>query len=189
MNIDGGKAATGHANHGSAETLENSANTKAEDHSIMETRLAVSKDFQNQLNNVFQKYIDLKDGLANDNASIAQKSATELLKLIGKVDMKLLKDKESHTIWMAIEKELTNSAEIISKKSEIKAQREQFIVLSKNITKSVELFGINKKVYKQFCPMANNDKGAIWLSNEEKIMNPYFGASMLQCGSITAIIE
>ena len=37
--------------------------------------------------------------------------------------------------------------------------------------------------------MANSDKGAIWLSTEEEIMNPYFGSAMQKCGSIAAIIE
>jgi Cu(I)/Ag(I) efflux system membrane fusion protein len=32
--------------------------------------------------------------------------------------------------------------------------------------------------------MANNNKGAIWLSAEKNIFNPYFGDSMLRCGSI-----
>jgi Cu(I)/Ag(I) efflux system membrane fusion protein len=37
--------------------------------------------------------------------------------------------------------------------------------------------------------MANSDNGAIWLSTEEKIINPYFGTAMLQCGTIQSIIE
>lgn len=42
----------------------------------------------------------------------------------------------------------------------------------------------NAHVYRQFCPMAFNDKGAYWLSNEEEIKNPYFGKKMLECGEI-----
>jgi len=34
-----------------------------------------------------------------------------------------------------------------------------------------------------FCPMAFNDKGALWVQAEGKIANPYFGASMLRCGN------
>ena len=32
--------------------------------------------------------------------------------------------------------------------------------------------------------MADNDKGADWLSKEEPIINPYFGESMLSCGEV-----
>lgn len=36
--------------------------------------------------------------------------------------------------------------------------------------------------YIQHCPMALNSKGADWISEEEKIRNPYFGDKMLSCG-------
>lgn len=42
----------------------------------------------------------------------------------------------------------------------------------------------NSGAYKQFCPMAFNDKGAYWLSEEEEIKNPYFGKKMLECGEV-----
>ncbi len=185
MNVDGGKAVTGHEgmNMGDKEpsvTMDASKKVK---------RIAVSKEFQQQLKTVFDTYLSLKDALANDNATIAQKSASELLKLIGKVDMKLLTNKEAHTHWMAISKEISNSVKLIASSLELEHQRINFINLSKGISKGVEIFGINKKVYQQFCPMANSDKGAIWLSTNEKIINPYFGASMLSCGTIQKIIE
>ena len=46
-----------------------------------------------------------------------------------------------------------------------------------------------KLLYIQICPMANNNKGAIWLSREEEIKNPYFGDLMLSCGEIQDIIK
>ena len=189
MNVDGGKAVTGHANHGKTESTESSVMVKTENHSKMNARITVSKEFQQQLNTVFDAYLSLKDALANDNATVAQKSSGELLKSIGKVDMKLLTNKEAHMHWMEISKEISNSVKLIASTSDISKQRIHFINLSKNMSKSVEVFGINKKVYQQFCPMANSDKGAIWLSSNEKIKNPYFGTAMLSCGTIQKIIE
>ncbi|MCD6011296.1 MAG: hypothetical protein K0Q79_1158 [Flavipsychrobacter sp.] len=43
----------------------------------------------------------------------------------------------------------------------------------------------NAKIYHQYCPMAFNDKGAYWLSEESEIKNPYFGKKMLECGEVT----
>ena len=43
----------------------------------------------------------------------------------------------------------------------------------------------NAGVYRQYCPMAFNDKGAYWLSDETEIRNPYFGKKMLECGEVT----
>ena len=42
----------------------------------------------------------------------------------------------------------------------------------------------NAGVYHQFCPMAFNNKGAYWLSNQSEIENPYFGKKMLECGEV-----
>lgn len=189
MNVEGGKSEIGHAGHGNTESTESSVMENTDEHSKMKVRISVSKEFQQQLTLVFDKYLALKDALVNDNPTSAQKSANEFLKLIGKVDMKLLTNDEAHTHWMIIEKELFNSSKLISSTSDISNQRVNFISLSKNMSKIIELFGIDKKVFQQFCPMANSDKGAIWLSSNEIIMNPYFGAKMLKCGTVEKIIE
>ena len=48
---------------------------------------------------------------------------------------------------------------------------------------SLKTFGIDTgTVYYQYCPMANGDKGAYWLSTIKEIKNPYFGDAMLSCG-------
>ena len=34
-----------------------------------------------------------------------------------------------------------------------------------------------------YCPMADNDTGAHWIQKDQpRLMNPYFGATMLHCG-------
>ena len=34
-----------------------------------------------------------------------------------------------------------------------------------------------------YCPMADNDAGAHWIQRDQpRLMNPYFGATMLHCG-------
>ncbi len=40
-------------------------------------------------------------------------------------------------------------------------------------------------LYLAHCPMAFDDIGADWLQTDTTIANPYFGAEMLRCGSIT----
>ena len=48
---------------------------------------------------------------------------------------------------------------------------------------------LNESAYVQFCPMANSDKGANWLSKENKVVNPYFGVSMIKCGEVKETIK
>ena len=50
------------------------------------------------------------------------------------------------------------------------------------LMKRVELK--NAGIYQQYCPMAFNEKGAYWLSNEADIKNPYYGKKMLECGEV-----
>ena len=44
-------------------------------------------------------------------------------------------------------------------------------------------------IYIQHCPMADNNKGADWLSLNKAIKNPYFGDKMLHCGSVIKVVE
>ncbi|WP_338358449.1 efflux RND transporter periplasmic adaptor subunit [Yeosuana marina] len=159
------------------------------DHSKMNDRMDVSKDFQAQLEKVFKQYLTLKDAFTKDDAITAQKSAKELLKAMANVNMKLLKDMDAHDHWMTISKEVLSSATSISKTSDIEKQRSHFKHLSAHLSKAVKLFGVNQQVYEQFCPMADNNNGAFWLSLDKKINNPYLGAKMPTCGSTKTIIK
>jgi Cu(I)/Ag(I) efflux system membrane fusion protein len=47
----------------------------------------------------------------------------------------------------------------------------------------------NAHVYQEYCPMAFNEKGAHWLSDDSDIKNPYFGKKMLECGEVTDVIK
>src|ERR1044072_6509903 len=59
---------------------------------------------------------------------------------------------------------------------------EQISIAMFEMLKKAELK--NGNVYRQYCPMAFNDKGAYWLSNTDEIKNPYFGEKMLECGEV-----
>ena len=103
--------------------------------------------------------------------------------------MQLLKDPTAHQTWMRFLKEITSNVELMEASTGIKKQRTAFIQLSSAMIQSVKTFGINKKIYNQFCPMANDNKGANWLSFQENIKNPYFGDAMLTCGSTEETIN
>lgn len=186
MNNGGGKTMTGHEGHSG---MEDKNATKNTNHIAQSKRLEIPSKFQYQLTAVFEEYINVENALANDNSESARKSASRLLNSMKSVDMKLLKDNAAHTHWMQLEKELKSSANSISQTAVIEKQREHFIHLSAHLINAVRTFGINQKVYVDFCPMVNNNAGAYWLSKEKEIRNPYFGADMLNCGSIEDEID
>ena len=186
MNKDGGKVMTGHEGHLG---MDNNSSNKETDHTNMNEHLEVSEKFQQQLNSVYNEYINLKDALVKEDAKSTSTSASTLLNNLTKVDMKLLLDNKAHNHWMSLEKEIKSSATSISETSDIKAQRDHFKHLSSHLINAVQLFGVNEKVYVEFCPMADNNNGAYWLSKEEKVINPYFGEAMLTCGEVKQVIE
>lgn len=152
-------------------------------------RLTVAKNFQAQLKSVYYQYIVLKDALVAGNSEQASTASQNLEKSLMQVDMKLLNENEAHMRWMSQLKAIENNTESILKSTKIEMQRQYFKELSDALINAVQSFGINEKVFLEYCPMANDNKGAYWLSKEEKILNPYFGDAMLTCGEVKQIIE
>ncbi len=184
MNKQGGKTMTGHEGH-----LGMDNNSKNEsDHTNMNERLKVSEKFQEQLKGIYNDYINLKDALVKEDSKGSSQNASSLLSNLSKTDMKLLKD-EAHNHWMSLIDEIKSSTTSIAGSQDIKTQRNHFKHLSSHLIKAVQIFGVNEKVYVEFCPMADNNNGAYWLSKEEQILNPYFGDAMLKCGEVKQTIE
>jgi Cu(I)/Ag(I) efflux system membrane fusion protein len=84
---------------------------------------------------------------------------------------------------------LIGAAEKIMESEDISTQRDHFKHLSAHLSKAVQLFGVGQTVYKQFCPMADDNAGAYWLSLSEEIKNPYYGSAMLTCGETVETIN
>lgn len=171
------------------QSMMNTITSDADESSKMIERLEVSTTFQEQLKAVVESYLTLKDYLVNDDASNTTMQAKLVLADLDKVDMTLLTNNNAHMQWMGLLKDIKTAASSLAKETDIAIQRNYFKPLSSSITKAVELFGINQTVYLQFCPMADGDKGANWLSLTEEIFNPYFGDAMLKCGSVEQVIK
>lgn len=186
MNKEGDKVMTGHEEHFG---MEKTASKNIEKHAYSNERVKVSNGFQNQLKEVFNDYIKLKDALVEEDSDNVMAESKRLLNNLSKVDMKLLMDKEAHNHWMLFEKEIKASAASISNTTNIKKQRSRFKHLSSYLINTLQLFGINEKVFVEYCPMADKNNGAYWLSKEEKVINPYFGDTMLTCGEVKQVIE
>ena len=185
MNKNGGKTMTGHEGH---LDVKETTQMNHENHENINERIKVTEGFQNQLKKVYNGYINLKDALVRDDSIKVSENANILLRNLNQVDMKLLKD-EGQNHWMLLEKEIKSSATDISKTKDLNNQRNHFKHLSSHLIRAIQIFGVNEKVYVEFCPMADNDNGAYWLSKKKKVINPYFGEAMLTCGVIKQVIE
>ena len=136
------------------------------------------------INEVVANYLKLKNALVNNNSKEAANIGNTLIATIGKVDMNSI-SKEQMKDYMDIADDAKEHAEHIgSNGGDIAHQREHFVMLSKDMNDLIQLFGTSQKLYLDFCPMADDNKGAIWISETKEIKNPYFGKKMATCGSI-----
>lgn len=139
-----------------------------------------SEAFQKSFLPVFKTYLELKDGLVATDASVSSEKANQILIQIEKIEIDRSQTKEKIPIT-----KLKEMLSLISMQQDIEKQREYFVTLSKTMVDIAHhMTDFDTDYYVQQCPMANNDKGAVWLSDSKEIRNPYFGERMMACGSV-----
>ncbi|RTY89848.1 DUF3347 domain-containing protein [Flavobacterium sp. GT3R68] len=135
-------------------------------------------------NEIISDYLKLKNALTKDDTKGAASAGKVLYATFNKVkpnsiDAKLKKE------YLDIADDAKEHAEHIGDNSgKIDHQREHFAMLSKDINDLIKAFGTKQKLYQDYCPMYNDNKGAIWISETKEIKNPYYGSQMLKCGSM-----
>ena len=131
--------------------------------------------FNNQnMEAVYNHYMHIKTALVNTNAEEAKSGAkmmTEALQNAGGNEQAL------------------NAAQKIAQSNDINEQRTTFQDLSAAMENMLSGQLSSGEVYKQFCPMAFEGKGAYWLSSSKEVRNPYYGDKMLKCGSVKDTIK
>jgi hypothetical protein len=138
-----------------------------------EENMVMFKDAK--IGKAYEHYLHLKDALVASKADEAKKGANELQIAL----------KDVNGAATAIE-----AASKIANLSDLTAQRNMFSALSNEMATLVKGGKLSMgMLYLEYCPMANNNSGAYWLSNEKEIKNPYFGDKMLKCGSVKEMIH
>jgi len=128
-----------------------------------------------KLNAVYQHYIHLTTALVSGDMAEAKVAATSI-----ELGSKALSNGSA----------LTALAAKIGAAADIEVQRTLFADLSNDFIARVKSSGLTSgEIYVEYCPMALNDKGAFWLSNQKDIKNPYYGESMLTCGEVKETIK
>jgi len=123
---------------------------------------------------IFEQYLQVEAALVNTDAT---KTATEASKL-----ELLLKEKNADEATLTAISTMAGS-------EDIKVQRESFEPLSMAIEQMLQGALVSGTLYKQYCPMAFNNKGAYWISSSKDILNPYFGDKMLKCGRVDSEVK
>lgn len=131
------------------------------------------------LKKAIQSYLPLAKALADDAPEKAQAAALEFAEVSGKIP--LAEDAEF----------FQQSARELGASSDIKTQRKLFQKVSDRLISLVRAHGLDHvgRAYVVHCPMAFSNTGGDWISEVPAVLNPYFGDTMLRCGSVTATLS
>ena len=168
-----------------SETSKESTTTSTENTSQpTSSNSGVEQKNSNAVNDVISGYLSLKNALTNDNANEAASAAKGIGESLAKVDVSAF-NSDQKKVYDDVKDDIKEHAEhIAGSSSKIDHQREHFDLLSKDMIDLVNAVGSTQTLYKDFCPMYNNKKGAYWLSEAKEIKNPFYGKEMLKCGQL-----
>ncbi|WP_029035648.1 DUF3347 domain-containing protein [Salinimicrobium terrae] len=121
---------------------------------------------------IWHHYLAMKMALTESDADQVQQSAGNIAEIFTeeRADIKAISQRISET-------------------EDIEAQRILFAQFTEEFGPMFEDALSGGTIYKKFCPMAFDNKGAYWYADVEEISNPYFGDRMPDCGSIEKTIS
>ena len=144
----------------------------------------ISPAFKQQFNQLVNAYLSMKDGFVTDNENEIDIQATRMLSILNSMPDNLLSG-EALAYWKEKKSFLLAHLKLYKQAEKDRDKRLNFVFLSTVMVKSVKALGYDiQKLYVDYCPMANNNKGAYWLSQIKEIQNPYLGQKMPTCGEV-----
>lgn len=163
-------------------TTEHNHSSKDETSKSENKNITAETQKNSSLSSIINSYLAIKNALTADNREDAVAGGKLMLAAFNSFDMTQLTG-DQHEEYMDIVENSKEQLEHIVK-SPIDHQREHFENLSIDLNDLISLLGTDKVLFQDFCPMAAEGKGAIWISELEEIKNPYLGSKMLTCGKV-----
>ncbi|MGB5982786.1 MAG: DUF3347 domain-containing protein, partial [Nonlabens sp.] len=141
--------------------------------------MSFSNAFSSDFDKALPSYLKMKDAFVASDAGQVSAFAKATSKKLKEISITELGKMEKQHLTKSIE-----MLDAIATNENLENQRAHFVILNENVVPIAMNIENTTNYYVQKCPMANNNKGAVWLSTEEKIKNPYYGDAMLTCGSV-----
>jgi len=160
--------------------------TSADDHEegVWDRVVELSDEQRQGLAPVVSAYLAVQVALADDDLGRAKTSAEALTDAV--VAVELERPTEVKEAWSENSAGLRGHGQHVSKAETLEDAREGFEPLSEAVIRLLVSFGnpLEGPIRLAHCPMASRNEGALWLQAGDTVDNPYFGASMLDCGEI-----
>ncbi|MGZ5281237.1 MAG: DUF3347 domain-containing protein [Bacteroidia bacterium] len=164
---------------------DNKGNQATDEHKNTEDsthREEAKEDMAEDREDVFDAYNELKNALVKNDAEKAKKAVGDMKTELDKVKTDNLSAADI-TTWNAEAKKMREHLDKMQAAADVKEMRNHFKPLSDVLYANIKKYGLaDETVYYQHCPMAFNNEGASWLSEDEEISNPYLPDEMLRCG-------
>lgn len=141
-----------------------------------------SSAFTAQLGVVNQHYLQIQQALVGAHDKEAKAAAQALL--VALPPKRSFTEPLAQSYWNGRYAAIRELSKTISTAGTIDNQRKAFVDLSLEMVRTNMAYATADNLYIVYCPMANNDEGAYWLSEVEEVLNPYYGDMMLRCGEI-----
>ena len=126
---------------------------------------------QSVFREVLEPYLELKDALVASDNEKASRAADRAAGLLDRAGDGLSQLREEF-------RGLVAARDVAGKRERFIGLSERMVALARGVSDLPGTFFV------QFCPMADGNRGAFWLSKQEAIRNPYYGEAMLTCGEV-----
>lgn len=151
------------------DTLFNSVKAEQIDSSGMPSR-----DFRKKNNDIFSRYINIKDYLSKDDSLSVQKEAKNMLQSLLDALSESSKEKISDT--KKVSSKLETVISDLQNTVNLNRQRMVFSGLTDNLLEFIKIYGLfDKTIYYLNCDKIAGNKTYSWLVESKNIQNPYYG--------------
>jgi Cu(I)/Ag(I) efflux system membrane fusion protein len=147
--------------------------------------LAVPEEFAAQLDALIAPYLALQAALADDDGVAARREGNQLRLAFVEVRKAGLSEL-ALPVWEDARSRLKQVIDTLAIEDDLELLRPAFGQASDALIRAFEVFGrvpTEDGVGVFHCPMALGGEGADWMSTGDAVRNPYYGESMLKCGS------
>lgn len=157
-----------------------------------------SKDVQHQegkgghrmaiLQKLIPPYLKLKNQLVLDKTSGSQNAFKELRLKWENIDLSAHRNSDKNA-FESLKDEVLKITKMTNRQSieELRANFKQLSALYRKLVNESLL--PSRELYIQYCPMADDNKGAYWISGTKNIKNPYMGTKMISCGETVKTVS
>lgn len=146
------------------------------------TAFAQEHQHTDHLITLLENYMNAKDALAEDNFETARSHLSEFRSEV--INNKEMNNHGEHSQMHASHhRSMIEAVNDADQAGDLKELRSAFKNITTNLVKALENQDYSgETLYLQYCPMAAGNEGAEWISDQEKIINPYMGKKMPSCG-------